>query len=84
MATVTKNSAKRCVPLMPAFVLLYTLSDLLNPADTRYFDIESFRARRVWPEPETDWRSYKPEEWAKYLLQLRRKLIISLEKFRSK
>jgi hypothetical protein len=73
-ATVTKNLARRCQPPLWAYVLLYTLSGTMNPADDRYPDIASFRVKRIWPETWQDpgWRRVTPEEWAKNLLKLRR------------
>jgi hypothetical protein len=70
-ATVTKRLAQRCVPMVPAYVLLYTLGEQPNPADERYKDIECFRVRRVWPEPETPWEKYTPKQWADRLVLLR-------------
>src|SRR6185295_16009227 len=71
-ATVTKKLARRCQPTVPAFVLLYTLSADPNPADSSHKDIQSFRWRRIWPEPETSWEKVSPQEWADRLVQLRR------------
>ena len=70
-ATVTKKLAQRCVPTLPAYTLLYTLSDSLNPADPQWQDISSFRVRRLWPEPETVWESLSPKQWADRLCVLR-------------
>ena len=42
-----------------------------NPADPRWLDIERFRVKRVWPDPEALWRTLTPEEWAAELVQLR-------------
>jgi hypothetical protein len=70
-ATVTKKLAKRTQPIIPAFVLLYTPSHKRNPADRQWSDIESFRWRRLWPEPETVWETCSPGEWCKKLVQLR-------------
>jgi hypothetical protein len=70
-ATVTRNLARRCRPPIPAYVLLYTLSDQMNPADEEWNDIKSFRVMRIWPYPETLWRCYSPQEWAENLVKLR-------------
>lgn len=78
-ATVTKNLARRCVPTVPAFVLLYKLGDAPNPADKQWKDIISFRARRIWPEPETVWTSFTPERWANLLVNLRKKCAASID-----
>ena len=68
-ATVTTNLAKRAE--LPCFVVLYSLSSDKNPADTTWFDIESFRVKRLWPKPENDWRVMTPQEWADNLLKMR-------------
>lgn len=70
-ATVTKRLAQRCFPTIPAYVLLYRLSEQRNPADARCQDIERFRVRRLWPEPETNWEVLTPKQWADRLCVLR-------------
>jgi len=70
-ATVTKKLAERCSPQIKAYILLYKLAQQPNPADPKWPDIESFRVKRIWPEPETPWRIFTPEEWAYHLLELR-------------
>lgn len=70
-ATVTKKLAKRTQPIIPAFVLLYTVGQKRNPADRQWNDIESFRWRRLWPEPETIWETCSPGDWCQKLVQLR-------------
>lgn len=70
-ATVTKRLAQRCDPTLPAYVLLYTLAKKPNPGDERYYDIECFRVRRVWPNPETPWEMITPQQWADKLVLLR-------------
>ena len=70
-ATVTTKLAQRCVPLLVAYVLLYKLSDVSNPADPSCKDIISFRARRLHPKPEKDWKVFTPQQWADYLVVLR-------------
>ncbi len=70
-ATVTKRLAKRCVPEMRAYVLLYKLAEVENPADQKCMDIHSFRAKRIWPEPETEWKKFSPAEWANELVKIR-------------
>jgi hypothetical protein len=71
-ATVLKRLAKRCgSPPLPAYIVLYRLSGTLNPAAPEYQDIDQFRVRRIWPEPETTWTTYTPEKWALRLLELR-------------
>ena len=68
-ATVTTKLAKRAD--MPCYVVLYSLSKEKNPADAEWFDIESFRVKRLWPKPENDWKIYSPQQWAENLLTLR-------------
>lgn len=70
-ATVTTRLAQRCYPIMPAYVLLYTLSDKPNPADPRWKDISSFRVRRLWPHPKSEWEILTPEQWARNLKRIR-------------
>lgn len=70
-ATVTTNLARRTYPQVRAYCLLYTVADTPNPADQNYNDISSFRVRRTWPEPRTDWVRFTPQEWATQLLRMR-------------
>ena len=70
-ATVTTKLAQRCVPPLVAYVLLYKLSDVSNPADPSCKDIISFRARRLHPKPEKDWKVFTPQQWADHLVLLR-------------
>lgn len=71
IATVTKKLARRCQPVVPAYTLLYTLSTFPNPADHNWKDIDRFRIRRIWPEPEMPWKIVGPKEWANMLVALR-------------
>ncbi len=68
-ATVTQKLAKRAD--LPCFVVLYTIATALNPADSQWQDISSFRVKRLWPRPEYDWRIRTPQEWAEALLRMR-------------
>ena len=68
-ATVTQKLAKRAD--LPCFVVLYTITNSLNPADSQWPDISSFRVKRLWPKPEYDWRTVTPQEWAETLLRMR-------------
>lgn len=72
-STLTRNLARRCTPVLPAYTLLYTPSNTANPADTEWPDIASFRARRLWPNPMDEWKTFTPEGWAKFLVVLREK-----------
>lgn len=69
-ATVTFKLAKRAN--LPCYVVLYTLSDLPNPANPTCKDIASFRIKRLHPEPaDKDWRVLTPAEWARALVKIR-------------
>jgi hypothetical protein len=56
---------------LPAYVVLYSHSEYPNPSNTNWPDIEQFRIKRVWPKPEESWRTLRPEEWARALVQIR-------------
>lgn len=68
-ASVTKRLAQRAS--VPAYVLLYHLGPVRNPADPAHWDIDKFRLKRLWPKPEHSWRTLSPGEWALALLQIR-------------
>jgi hypothetical protein len=53
-------------------VVLYRPSEESNPADPKVPDIQMFRVKRVWPEPETPWMTLTPAQWARHLLALRK------------
>ena len=63
-ATVTLKLAQRAN--LPCFVLLYKKTASIPP------DIERFRAKRLHPKIEKEWRILTPEEWCKTLLALRK------------
>lgn len=69
VATVTKNLA--CRADLPAYTVLYVISERHNPADPTAADIERFRIKRLWPHPEMNWRTLTPEQWAVGLLKIR-------------
>lgn len=69
--TVTKKLARRAHPVLPAFVLLYRISNTENPADPSTLDIDQFRVKAIWPEPESDWYTLTPLQWARALCQIR-------------
>jgi hypothetical protein len=71
VAVVTKRLAMRTQPVVPAYTLLYKLAEYPNPADKRWPDICAFRFKRLWPEPETAWKTVTPAQWAEQLVQLR-------------
>ena len=56
---------------IPAFVVLYTHTAMPNPTNTNWQDIEKFRVKRVWPNPENSWRTIQPKQWADAILQIR-------------
>ncbi len=67
-ATVTQTLAAKAK--IPAYVVLYTLSDQANPADKTCCDIQAFRVRLLNPYV-TAWVLMSPVSWAKYLLRVR-------------
>ena len=75
--TVLKALARRLHPIVPAYLLLYTPSARLNPAADGVPDIEWFRYKRIWPDPEIGWLFAKPQDWAYHLLCLRQQYSIS-------
>ncbi|WP_414450672.1 hypothetical protein AB4851_16390 [Burkholderia sp. 22PA0099] len=56
---------------VPAYVALYRPALNVNPSNPNWDDIESFRVRRLWPQPEPSWRILSPSEWARALVQIR-------------
>ena len=68
-AAVTSRLAKRAN--VPCYCVLYTLAKNANPADPQWRDIERFRVRRLWPQPEATWRTVNPQQWATALLRIR-------------
>lgn len=56
---------------VPAYVALYRPALSANPSNPNWDDIESFRVRRLWPQPEPSWRTLSPSEWARALVQIR-------------
>ena len=67
--TVTRNLARRAG--LPALVVLWKPSEDKNPADSDQQDIAQFRVKRLWPIPESEWRTLTPKEWAAALLRMR-------------
>jgi len=68
-ATVTMKLAK--LSGLPCYCVLYSCSNSPNPADPGWPDISSFRVKRLWPKPESTWRTIEPGEWAGALLKIR-------------
>jgi len=69
-ATVTKKLAEMAG--LPAYVVLYKLSDQENPANKECKDIAKFRIKRLCPKFEKEWRVLSPKEYADNLLKLRK------------
>jgi hypothetical protein len=69
-ATCTQKLAEMAG--VPAFCVLFKMSDKANPtAVDGAPDIESFRARCLWPRQDKEWTSYSPQQWAEKLLRVR-------------
>jgi hypothetical protein len=69
-ATVTRKLAEKAN--LPAYTVLYKLSDEANPADRTSQDIVGFRVNRLCPLASNDWREFAPQEWADNLALLRK------------
>lgn len=76
-ATVTLRLAQRAC--LPCYVVLYSLSDLPNPADPQWMDIDSFRVRRLNPPSPCGWQIVTPEKWALHLRRMRRDVCRDLD-----
>lgn len=68
-ATAITRLAQRAK--IPAYLILYSQSEGVNPADRRWRDVRGFRIRRLWPRPERGWRPLTPKQWADGLLRIR-------------
>jgi len=68
-ATVTQSLARKAN--LPALLVLWTAGESPNPAAPHLPDIEQFRVKRLWPAPESQWRTLTPQEYADMLLRLR-------------
>ena len=76
----TVNDRERERASLPAWVLLYTLSEAENPAcrpGETYRDISSFRVRRIHPNADHGFTVMTPQRWADTLVQLRRDVVLS-------
>lgn len=80
-AKVLTNLAKRCKPMLPCFVVLYTLAESDNPAATKpgVRDITKFRVKMLHPIHDTEWRVFEPEAYARFLKNLRVKTTSSID-----
>jgi len=77
-ATVTQKLAQRAD--LPCFVVLYTLSDNDNPADSQWKDIAQFRVKRLHPQEKSEWEVVTPLEWAQRLLRMRKWIADKLDR----
>lgn len=68
-ASVIQQLARRAD--LPAYVVLWQRAQQPSASDERFADIERFRVRRVWPNPEAEWSVLTPQQWAERLLILR-------------
>ncbi|MGH9847778.1 MAG: hypothetical protein ACREEM_54520, partial [Blastocatellia bacterium] len=68
-ATVLQNLAR--LADLPAYTVAYLPSRKPNAADPRWPDIVRFRVRRLWPQPETGWRTLTPAQYAAGLRKAR-------------
>jgi hypothetical protein len=71
-ASVTRNLARMCNPIVHAFIVLYKISEHKNPVDPKYNDIEMFRVKQIWPFNWYEFRTYSPEQHAKFILNFHR------------
>lgn len=77
-ATVTRNLAE--LAGIPAFVVLYKLSETRrNEADPDWFDIDSFRVKRLRPNPTFGWKLITPQQWADSLVGIRKREAANLD-----
>lgn len=74
--TVTFNLAK--MANLPCFVVLYSVSDNLNPAYPKVMDISQFRVKQLWPLSNPEWDMVSPYRWARILLRIRKGVIKNL------
>lgn len=68
-ATVTRKLA--VMANLPAIVLLYALSEKVNPKAPEYFDLTGFRVKMLTPRFDTEWVKQSPQEWAETIVKLR-------------
>lgn len=68
-STILTNLAIRCD--LPAYLVLYKVSERPNPADPTCKDIDAFRIKRLYPVPEHTFRTLTPAEWANGLIKAR-------------
>jgi hypothetical protein len=72
---IIQGLARRVVPTIPAWVVLYQPSrtNWLIPYKIR--DIELFRVKRVWPNPQArdKWTIFTPKEYAEMLVRVRKR-----------
>ncbi len=57
---------------LEAYVILYALSEVLNPTDFSCYDIKHFRIKQVCPKI-TDFKQLTPAQWASCLVRIRQR-----------
>lgn len=56
---------------VPAYLVLYKVSERPNPADVLYQDIDSVRVKLIFPSTYDHFVTMTPKEWAEHLCELR-------------
>lgn len=56
---------------VPVYVVLYRPGAKLNPADTRWPDIEEFYVKECFPIASQEWHVMQPSEYADFLIYIR-------------
>lgn len=69
ISTVTRGLAVKAG--LPAYKVLYRISQNENPSNPGVFDIDRFRVKRLTPYEEREWRVLTPMEWANQLEAIR-------------
>jgi len=68
-ATVCRRLAEMAG--IEAWVVLYSLAEIMNPADTNCHDISGFRVMRIHPPWDKGWVPCSPKQWCKKLMSMR-------------
>jgi hypothetical protein len=66
-----KTLVKARLQLIPEYAVLYRKGRFSNPICPEYNDMDRFRVKRIWPEPETEWITLTPNQWVDHLVSLR-------------
>ena len=73
-STITRRLAEKAN--IHAFTVLYTPSKTAkNPAAKQWPDIEKLRVKQIYPN-KTSWKELSPTEWARVLLNMRKKMTV--------